>query len=95
MYDGRNGFGYQPSKADDSASPVDVFTGQRLFKPPLAYKIIDTSKWKESDKVWATHYMGLWEAYNREVENRITYQEMCNRLEEENKFLISLVNSEE
>lgn len=94
MYDGRNGFGYQPHKVDDSAPPVDVFTGQRLFKPPLAYKIIDPRRWKESDKLWATHYMDLWNAYDKEVKNRITYQEMCSRLEEENKFLISVVNSE-
>lgn len=95
MYDGRNGFGYQPHKVDDSAPPVDVFTGQRLFKPPLAYKIIDPRRWKESDKLWATHYMDLWNAYDKEVEKRIAYQEMCDRLEEENKFLINVINSEE
>lgn len=68
---------------------------QRFFKPPLASKIIDPRRWKESDKVWVSHYMDLFNAYDKEVKNRITYQERCERLEMENKFLISVVNSEE
>ena len=65
------------------------------YQPTLASKIIDPKLWKESDKVWATHYMDLFNAYHKEVKNRITYQEMCDRLEDENKFLIRAVNSEE
>ena len=104
MYNGRNGFGYQPHKVEESTPPVDDYVehinvnescGQRFFKPPLASKIIDPSRWKESDKIWATHYMDLLNAYHKEVKSRITYQEMSERFEEENKFLINVMNSEE
>ena len=104
MYNGRNGFGYQPHKVEESTPPMDeclehtnveTSRGHRFFKPPLASEIIDPRRWKESDKVWASSYMHLLNAYNLEVKNRITYQEMCDRLEEENKFLINVVNSGE
>jgi len=73
----------------------DKSRGQGFFKPPLASKIIDPRRWKESDKVWVSHYMDLFNAYDKEVKNRITYQERCERLERENKFLTKAVNSEE
>lgn len=104
MYDGRNGFGYQPLEVGTITSPMDecvehtngdTSRGRRFFNPPLASKIIDPRRWKESDKVWASHYMDLYNAYHKEVKNRITYQEMCVRLEEENMFLINVMNSEE
>lgn len=72
-----------------------ISRGQRIVKPPLASKIIDPKQWKESDKVWASHYMDLLNAYHREVKDRITYQELGDRLEEENKFLINAMNSGE
>lgn len=92
MYDGRNGFGYQPHKVDDRAPPVDVFTGQRLFKPPLAYKIIDPRRWKESDKLWASYYSNLLTEYESERLLRSHYQEMSKNLQKENSFLMDALN---
>lgn len=72
-----------------------MYDGRSGYQPPLASRINDPSQWKESDKVWATHYMDLFNAYHKEMKDRITYQEMCTRLEDENKFLVNVINVEE
>ena len=103
MYDGRNGFGYQPIKADKGTSspPMDecrtskyeeTMLGQRYFKPPLASEIISPSRWKESDKLWASYYSNLLTECENERLLRTHYQGMSEILQKENSFLMDVLN---
>ena len=63
-----------------------------VFKPKPAYQIKEPREWNESDKRWVAHYIELYNYYDNEVRQRITWREEAERLQNENVFLHKTIN---